>query len=234
MMLSWPLTTSIELAQVLRPGGHLRPDSALRTLREHELAAEPISVVPRAGRGANGRVVWYSSLMLDVVRLHRVGDETTARAMHRSATALAGQRATRAVAESLLRAGPDPDPAALDAETGGAFTRLALLTASAREQHRSELGVETFVGRVADIAGRVAFIVDDHGRRLPIPAPSSSPRPWTPLVSVDTELLTGGATTIWVRPAFDADGDPNARVPGHGHLLSPDERERVRRLVATA
>jgi len=51
MILPWPLTTSAELAQVLRPGGHLRPDCALRTLRDNGLAAQPISVVPRSTRG---------------------------------------------------------------------------------------------------------------------------------------------------------------------------------------
>lgn len=71
MILAWPLTTSTELAQVLRPGGRLRPDSALRSLRDKGLAAEAITVVPRSGRGAHGKVVWYSSLMIDVARLLR-------------------------------------------------------------------------------------------------------------------------------------------------------------------
>ncbi|MFV0317240.1 MAG: hypothetical protein ACK5O2_09820, partial [Microthrixaceae bacterium] len=71
MILAWPLATSTELAQVLRPGGHLRPDSALRALRDKGLAPEAITIVPRSGRGAHGKVVWYSSLMTDVARLVR-------------------------------------------------------------------------------------------------------------------------------------------------------------------
>ncbi len=59
MILAWRLTTSTELAQVLRPGGHLRRDSALRALRDKGLAAEAITVVPRSARGAHGKVVWY-------------------------------------------------------------------------------------------------------------------------------------------------------------------------------
>lgn len=235
MMLPWPLTTSTELAQVLRPGGHLRPDSALRTLRENGLPAEPISVVPRSGQGARGRVVWYSSLMVDVARLLRMGADEAAAAVHVSATELAGHRSTRFVAERLLEAGPDPDPARLDAETGGALTRLATVTASARETHLAALGVESFVGRVADVSGRVAFVVADDGRTLPLPSPTTSPNAWAgALVSVDTELLPGGATTVWVRPAFDSEADPNERVPGGPHLLTPAERERLSHPVTSA
>lgn len=228
MMLPWPLTTSAELAQVLRPGGHLRPDSALRTLRENGLSAEPIIVVPRTGSGARGRVVWYSSLMVDVVRLLRTGDQDTAATIHREATRLAGHRGARFVADALLDAGADPDPAIVDQTTGGALTRLATLTASARDKHIARLGVESFLGRVADVSGRVAFVVAEDGRTLPIPSPASSANPWTgALVSVDTELFDGGSTTIWVRPAFDSEADPHERVPGGPHLLTPAERERL-------
>ena len=232
MILPWPLTTSTELAQVLRPGGHLRPDSALRTLRENGLAAEPISVVPRSGRGARGRVVWYSSLMVDVARLLRMRDTEIAAAVHNAATPLAAHRSARFVAERLLDAGPEPDPAQVDADTGAALTRLALLTAAAREKHLASLGIESFVGRVADVSGQVALVVADDGRTLPIPSPTT-PSLWAEaLVSVDTEFLAGGATTVWVRPAFDSEADPNERVPGGPHLLTPAERERLARPVA--
>lgn len=232
MLLPWPLTTSVELAQVLRPGGHLRPDSALRTLRENGLPAEAITVVPRTGSGARGRVVWYSSLMVDVARLLRAQDREAAAAMHREATRLAGHRAARFVANALLDSGPDPDPAIVDQTTGGALTRLATLTASAREKHLADLGVETFLGRVADVSGRVAFVVAEDGRTLPIPSPASSANPWTgALVSVDTELFEGGSTTVWIRTAFDSDADPHERVPGGPHLLTPAERERLSRPV---
>lgn len=235
MILAWPLTTSTELAQVLRPGGHLRPDSALRTLRENGLPAELISVVPRSERGAHGRVVWYSSLMIDVARLLRVGDRETAAAVHGEATRLAAHRSAHFVAKRLLEAGPDPDPALLDAETGGALTRLATLTTSARKKHLADLGVESFVGRVGDVSGRVAVVVAEDGRTLPIPSPATSPSPWSgALVSVDTELLPGGATTVWVRSAFDSEADPNAQVHGGPHLLSTTERERLGRPLTSA
>lgn len=179
---------------MLRPGGHLRADSALRALRDKGVPAEPISVVPRSGRGADGRVVWYSSLMVDVARLVRAGH----------------------------------------LGTGGALTRLATLTASARARLLPDLRIETFAGRVADGAGRVAFVVDEDGRSLPLPAPSGSPMAWAgALVIVDTEELSGGATTVWVRPAFDPAADLNERVPGGPHLLTPAERDRLSRPVAT-
>lgn len=212
---------------MLRPGGHLRPDSALRSLRDNGLAAEPITVVPRSSRGAHGRVVWYSSLMLDVARLVRIGNDDAARDAHVAATKLASHRSARFVADCLAAGTPDPDPAAVDAETGGALSRLATLTESARGRVAG-LGVETFAGRVADVSGRVAFVVDDEGRTLPIPTPASTPSPWAgSLVSVDTELFDGGATTIWIRPAFDPDADPNERVAGGPHVLTPAERERL-------
>lgn len=83
------------------------------------------------------------------------------------------------------------------------------------------------------MSGGAANIVSDDGRTLPIPCPttSSSLRAGA-LVSVDTELLAGGATTVWLRPAFDSDADPNDRVPGGPHLLTPAERERLGRPVA--
>lgn len=235
MILAWPLTTSSELAGVLRPGGHLRADSALRALRDKGVPAEPISVVPRSGRGADGRVVWYSSLMVDVARLVRVGDLTTAGVAHAAAAKLARHRSAGFVAEWLAeRGGPDPDPAEVDRGTGGALTRLATLTASARARLLPDLRIDTFAGRVADVSGRVAFVVDEDGRSLPIPAPSGSPMAWAgALVVVDTEVLWGGATATWVRAAFDPAADPNERVPGGPRLLTPAERERLSRPVAT-
>lgn len=111
MIFAWPLITSTDLAQVLRPGGRLRPDPALRSLRYKGLAAEPIAVVPRPERGAHGRAVWYSSLMVDVVRLVRAEQMKTARAAHGAATKLAAHRSARCVAEWLVEhASPDPDP----------------------------------------------------------------------------------------------------------------------------
>lgn len=235
MILAWPLTTSSELAGVLRPGGHLRPDSALRALRDKGLPAAPISVVPRSGRGADGRVVWYSSLMIDVARLVRAGDLATADAAHAAAAKLARHRAAGFVAEWLAEhGGPDPDPADVDLGTGGALTRLATLTASARGRLLPDLRVETIAGRVTDLSGRIAFVVDETGRSLPVPAPSGSPMAWPgALVAVDIEDLSGGATSVWVRPAFDPEADRNERVPGGPHLLTPAERERLSRPVST-
>lgn len=237
MILAWPLTTSTELAQVLRPGGHLRPDSALRSLRDKDLAAEPIAVVPRSDRGAHGRAVWYSSLMVDVARLVRAEQMETARAAHGAATKLAAHRSARFVAEWLVEhASPHPDPAALDAETGGALTRLATLTSSTRARLLPQLGVETFSGRVTDISERAAFVVDEEGRSIPIPAPAEPSAAWMgALVAVDTEHLPGGgATAVWVRPAFDPDADPNQRVPGGPNVLTVAERDRLARPVASA
>lgn len=221
---------------MLRPGGHLRADSALRSLRDKGLPAEPITVVPRSGRGADGRVVWYSALMLDVARLIRVGDIVAAEAAHAAATRLAGHRAARFVADWLVEnSGPDPDPAAVDLGTGGALTRLATLTASARARLLPSLRIDTFAGRVADVTGRVAVVVDEGGRSLPIPAPSGSPRVSAGgLVVVDIEELSGGATTLWVRSAFDPAADVNERVPGGPQLLTPAERDRLSRTAAAS
>lgn len=236
MIFGWPLTTSTEIAQVLRLGGHLRPDSALRALRDKGLSAEPITVVPRSGRGAHGRVVWYSSLMLDAARLVRAEKMAAAQAVHAEATQLAGHRSARFVADWLVEhGGPDPDPALLDAATGGALTRLALLTASAREQLLPRLDIETFTGRITEVSDRAVFVLDEQGRSFPIPAPSERSSGWDgALVSVDIEHLPGGATTVWIRPAFDPESDPNQRVSGGPRLLTPAERERVGRTVASA
>ncbi len=236
MILAWPLTTSTELAQVLRPGGHLRPDSALRSLRDKGLPAEAITVVPRSRRGAHGKVVWYSSLMIDVARLLRSERFDAARRVHTEATRLAGHRSARFVADWLVEhGGSDPDPAMLDEATGGALTRLATLTGAARQRLLPDLAVATFTGRVTDVSGRVAYVLDGEGQSRPIPAPSEPSTDWSgALVTVDTEDLPGGATTIWVRAAFDPEADPNERVPGGPRLLTPAERERLGRPVTAA
>ncbi len=228
MILPWPLTTSGELAAVLRPGGNLRPDSALRTLRERGLRAQPLSFVPRSERGAQGRVVWYSALMLDVCRLVRMGDEATAATAHTAADRMASHRAAHFVAEWLAEhGGRDPDPTALDADTGGALTRLATLTASARLDLGPALGVESFVGRVRETSGKVALVVSDDGDAVSIPLPRSASE-WanTPVVT-DFEDLGDGNGTLWVRAAFDLTADVNERVPGGPHLLTRAERNRL-------
>jgi len=236
VILAWPLCTSSELAQVLRPGGHLRSDSALRALRDKGLAAQPVTVVPRSGQRAHGRVVWYSSLMLDVARLVRMGDGEAAASAHTEASRLAGHRATQFVADWLVEhSGPDPDPAQLDAETGGALTRLATLTVSARQRLLPRLGLETTVGRVDELADSTAIVIDEGGRRHTIPTPASEAGEWSgALVTADYELLGEGVMTVWVRPAFDADADPDERVPGGPHILTPTERHRLARPVETS
>ena len=228
MILTWPLTTSGELAAVLRPGGNLRPDSALRTLRERGLRAQPISFVLRSERRAQGRVVWYSALMLDVCRLVRMGDEGTAAVAHAAAERMASHRAAHFVAEWLAeRGGPDPDPSVLDADTGGALTRLAVLTASARLDLGPALGVESFAGRVRESSGKMALAVSDDGSAVSIPSLRSATE-WanTPVV-IDFEDLGDGNGTFWVRAAFDVAADVNERVPGGPHLLKRVERNRV-------
>ncbi len=173
--------------------------------------------------------------MVDVARLVRAGDLDAARASHTAATKLAKNRAAGFVAEWLAEQGrPDPDPAEVDLGTGGALTRLATLTASARARLLPDLRIDTFAGRVADVSGRVAFVVDEEGRSLPLPTPSAAPMARAgALLVVDTEALSDGATTVWVRPAFDPAADLNERVPGGPHLLTPAERERLSRPVVT-
>lgn len=230
MILPWPLTTSVELARVLRPGSHLRPGSALRTLKDNGLAAQPISVVPRSTRGANGRVVWYSSLMIDVARLFRAGDTTAAAVLRAEANKLADKRAAHFVAEHLLGAGDEPDPAALDAETGGALSRLGLLTAAIRQDHQRDLGVESFVGRVVESPARGAVVVDDRREFL---IPGDADHAVGDFVAVDIEILAGGAT-IWVRRAFETEVDPHDRIAGGARLLTAAERARIERQLTSA
>jgi hypothetical protein len=174
--------------------------------------------------------------MIDVARLLRLGDEGTAAEVHTEATRLAGHRAARFVAEWLVAEGdPEPDPPRLDTETGGALTRLATLTASTRAKFLPRLGIRTFTGRVADVVDSTATLVTSGGQRLSIPAPTESSSAWTnALVSVDIEEMPGGATTLWIRPAFDPDADPRERVPGGPHILTPAERERLKDAVASA
>lgn len=228
MILPWPLTTSGELAAVLRPGGHLRPDSALRALRERSLRAQPITVVPRSERGAHGRVVWYSALMLDVCRLVRMGDEETAATAHAAADRMASHRAAHFVAEWLVESGgPHPDPTTLDVATGGALSRLAILTESVRLNLGPDLRIKSFAGRVREASGEMALVVSDDGNAVSIPSPRSAAEWANVPVVIDFEDLSDGNGTYWVRAAFDLAADVYERVPGVPHLMTKAERQRL-------
>jgi len=227
VLLPFPLAKSTELAEVMRPGGHLRPDSALRALRDNGLPAAAVSVVPRSEQGAKGRAVWYSSLVVDVTRLLRVRDLDAARAVHEAATELANHRSARALADALVGAGPEPDAAALDEETGGALTRLALLTASRREDLTARLHIDRFVGRVMAVESGTAQVRTDDDRWVAIPAPTSARIGLGAAVAVDIERLDSGGSLTWVRPAFASDNDPNQRVRGGPRLLTNDEKRRL-------
>jgi len=218
----------------MRPGGNLRSDSALRSLRERGLRAEPISFVPRSERGAQGRAVWYSAMMLDVARLVRLGDLEAAAAAHDAADRLASHRSARFVAEWLTdRGGPDPDPAALDAGTGGALTRLATLTASARSKLGPRLHVRVFAGRVQEASGSTTRVVAEDGQAVAIPSVRSTHQ-WVGVpVVVDFEEIGSDNTTVWVRPGFDPGADLNERVPGGPRLLTEAERDRLAALASS-
>ncbi len=174
--------------------------------------------------------------MLDVARLVRAGDLDVAAEVHNAAEKVATHRAAGFVADWIARhRDEEPDPLRLDADTGGALTRLGLLTASARAKFAGRLRVEIFAGRVIDVSGRVALVLDDQGRSLPIPMTGSpSTTRAGSLVVVDTERLDSAATTIWVRPAFDPDADPNARVPGSVRVLTGAEQQSLRQSAASA
>jgi len=233
VLLPFPLTTSAEIAAVLRPGGRLRPDSALRTLRENGLGGAGLSIVTRAESAARGRSVWYSSLMLDVARLYRRGDVDAASVVLGQANELVTHRAARFVSEGLADSGSVPDGAELDGLTGGALSRLALLTASRREQLASRLQVRCSAGTVVGRVGELAVVETEDGLRLGIPAPAE-PASLGALgahVAVDAETLDGRSSFMWVRPALQLQGDRHGRVPGMPRLLTGDERRRFDRDV---
>jgi hypothetical protein len=215
VLFAWPLTTSDEVAQVLRPGGQILPDSALRALRDKGCAPAPISVVTRSEARANGRAVWYSSLLLDVARLVRRGELEAARALNDAAAELAVSRSAVFVAHQLAEAAGEPDAAVIDRDSGGALSRLALLTASTRRRLPVGVVPGAFTGRVSEVSGAIAVIVDEEGHVHRVPIGDAPPYEWTgAAVSVDIEQLPNGAVTLWTRPAFPHDVDPHERVPG--------------------
>lgn len=229
MILPLPLATSGEVAGVLRPGVTIRADSALRTLRDNGLAGTQLSVVPRTATSAAGRAVWYSSLMLDVARLHRRRDAGAQRVLTK-ADELATNRAAKFLAEALAAAGPEPDLDELDAVTGGALSRLALLTESRREQLASLLHLRRSTGIVVGRADDLAIVETEDGTRLGVPAPPADQARLGSIgarVAVDAEQLNDRSSLLWVRPAFEPAADRNGRVPGPARLLSAAERERV-------
>lgn len=233
VILPSPLATSAEIAAVLRPGGRLRPDSALRTLRENGLGGVGVSIVARAESAARGRSVWYSSLMLDVARLYRRGDVDAASVVLGQANELVTHRAARFVSEGLAASGSVPEGAELDALTGGALSRFALLTASRREQLAPRLQVRCSTGTVVGRVGELAVVETEDGLRLgiPVPAEPASLGALGAHVAVDAETLDGRSSFMWVRPAMQLQGDRHVRVPGKPRLLTGDERRRFDRDV---
>lgn len=234
MILPFPLATSGEIAAVLRPGAGLRPDSALRTLRENNLAGVALSVVPRTSSAAHGRAVWYSSLMLDVARLYRWHDLDAAAEVLVQANELASHRAATFVAEALRDAGLDPDARELDAASGGALSRLALLTESRRNKLGSLLRIRRSTGTIVGRMGELAIVEAEDGLRLGVPAPSPEQATLGNVgasVAVDAEQLDPRSSVLWVRPGFEAQGDQHARVQGLPRLLTEDEGRRIARDV---
>ena len=234
MILPFPLATSAEIAGVLRPGTGLRPDSALRTLRENHLAGAQVSVVPRAAGAARGRAVWYSALMLDVARLYRWHDREAAREILTKADELASSRAAHFLAEHLSGATVEPTAAELDRLTGGALSRLALLTESVRRQTEGRLRVRHSTGTIIGHEGDLAIVETEEGVRLGVPCPrteSANAGAVGTKVAIDAEQLDTRSSCVWVRAAFEASTDRHARVPGSPRLLTEEERRHVARDV---
>lgn len=202
-------------------------------MRENRLGGVGLSVVTRAESAARGRSVWYSSLMLDVARLYRRGDVDTASVVLGQANELIAHRAARFVSEGLVTSGSVPDGAELDALTGGALSRFALLTASRREQLASRLQVRCSTGTVVGRVGDLAVVETEDGLRLgiPVPAEPASLGALGAHVAVDAETLDGRSSFMWVRPAMQLEGDRHGRVPGKPRLLAGDERRRFDRDV---
>ena len=234
MILPFPLATSEEIAGVLRPGGGLRSDSALRTLRENGLAAPQMSVVPRSGGADRGRMVWYSSLMLDVARFHRWRDHEGARSALKAASEMSRHRSSMHVIAALLDGELEPGPGRLDEATGGALSRLALLSES-RRQGLSGIGrLGRSTGVVVDRSNGLAIVDTGEAARLGVPAPPVEQARLGAigsLVAVELERLDDRSSFVWVRPAFEASSDPHSRVPGPPHLLSEVQRRRIERDV---
>lgn len=234
LILPFPLATSAEIAGVLRPGTALRSDSALRTLRENGLAGKKVSVVPRAAGAARGRAVWYSSLMLDVARLYRWHDLEAARAVLAKADDLASSRAARFLAETLSGSDVEPTAGELDTLTGGALSRMALLTGSARNQVAGMLRVRRSTGTIIARAGDLAIVETEDGVRLGVPCPpveSANIGAVGAEVAIDTEQLDTRSSFVWVRSAFEPATDRHTRVPGSPRLLTEEERRHVARDV---
>jgi hypothetical protein len=108
------------------------------------------------------------------------------------------------------------------------------LTASAREKLLPRLGINTFLGTVTKVRDGSVLVLGQDAQQLSIPTPVESRTDWrNALVSVDIEEMPGGATTLWVRPAFDPEADPHERVPGGPHILTPAERARLKEALAS-
>ncbi len=228
----FPLVSSAEIAGVLRPGSSLSSSSALRTLRDNGLQPASCVVVPRSRSGARGRVVWYSALVLDVARLLRWGDRAQAGSVLRVANELMTGRAAAFVAESLgdAQAGPGADLGELDEATGGALSRLALLTES--ERRRAPLGerVRTQLATILGVTGAYATAVTDDGLKLGLPVATHGDLVFPAVgevVAVDYEAGGDRSTLAWVRSAVVVSVGRDGRIPVEPSFLSAEERSRL-------
>lgn len=176
--------------------------------------------------------MWYSALMLDVARLLRWGDRGKALAVLEAADELMAGRASVFVAESMGDRHVDAGSGAveLDKATGGALSRLALLTESARRRAPTGDRLRSVVGTILDVTGAYATALTEDGFKLGLPLGSRGDRVFPArgaVVAVDYETSKGSFILSWIRPGLVLSVDSDGRVPVQPFLLSGEERARL-------
>jgi hypothetical protein len=177
-------------------------------------------------------VVWYSALVLDVARLLRWGDRRQAAVVLEAANELMAGRAAAFVAESLGEVHPEAggDLAEMDEATGGALSRLALLTEGMRRRAPIGERLRSEFGTIIDVTESYATTVTEDGVKLALPMPSGEDRVWSTVgavVAVDYEISEGLSMLTWVRPALALSMSEGGRTPVEPVLLNAEERTRL-------
>jgi hypothetical protein len=236
-----PFTIADQIAAEYKPGAGVSTKAALRTLRDKELITQGVSrpILGEKGKLA-GELHFYSSLNVDVVRLHRMGYEPAARKLVQAARRIERQKETRTIADGLMAR---PELAAT-----GLHTAFSEMLATKRgdvlrsvtentERHRREIGAADGVeaptyAKIMKLYGDVAELKLENSEII-VPFPRSELLGAMLMVLVGAtialvrEQLGPGITLLRTTGALDlgAAAGPAAAYPPARPL--PEHREPV-------
>jgi hypothetical protein len=211
MFIAQPLLDREQLGRALKPGTKASQENALRGLRKKGLLTEGLQVARRGPDGrVAGRASLYSSLNRDVLVLLGKGLRPDAEQLARQALRIERMGATRDLSAAFAERLADGPFAAWEQVARDHQAELAKVVRQIERSrnrlvHQGKLG-ERWSGRVTSLAGPVAELRTEDGRRLAVPVAALAARSLDVvggLVSFSLEDLGGGESLMRIEPALE-------------------------------